>query len=195
MIFPVGSASSSTSSTESAASEKLWNRRSAARARALMAIALTGFYRQSPGGYEPGWAPRCSLDLPPVIDRDAAWLARAAGGRVVARATGGSGPRKAVVDSRQVGAGDLFVGLPGSQADGGRFAGAALESGAWGVLVAEEHAQGLSGGAVIAAADPLSALQGVARAWRRELGARVVGVTGSTGKTSTKDILAALLGQ
>jgi len=130
-----------------------------------------------------------------VIDRDAAWLARAAGGRVVARATGGSGPRKAVVDSRQLGAGDLFVGLPGSQADGGRFAAAALEAGAWGVLVAEEHAQGLSGGAVIAAADPLSALQGLARAWRRELGARVVGITGSTGKTSTKDILAALLGQ
>ena len=45
----------------------------------------------------------------------------------------------------------------------------------------------------IVARDPLRALQLIARGWRRELGARVAGVTGSTGKTSTKDILAALL--
>ena len=44
-----------------------------------------------------------------------------------------------------------------------------------------------------AAADPLAALQALARAWRRELGARVVGVTGSVGKTSVKDIARALL--
>jgi UDP-N-acetylmuramoyl-tripeptide--D-alanyl-D-alanine ligase len=133
--------------------------------------------------------------LPPVIDRDAAWLAGAAGGRVVLHENGGSGPERAVVDSREIQAGDLFVGLPGTQADGGRFAAAALDAGAWGVLVDEQYAEGLSGGTVIAAADPLAALQELARAWRRELGAKVAGVTGSTGKTSTKDILAALLSQ
>ncbi len=55
--------------------------------------------------------------------------------------------------------------------------------------------QGLSpqSGAVIAADDPLAALGALARAWRRELGAKVVGITGSTGKTSTKDLLAAML--
>jgi UDP-N-acetylmuramoyl-tripeptide--D-alanyl-D-alanine ligase len=46
---------------------------------------------------------------------------------------------------------------------------------------------------VLAADDPLAALQRLATAWRRALGARVVGITGSTGKTSTKDLLAAML--
>jgi UDP-N-acetylmuramoyl-tripeptide--D-alanyl-D-alanine ligase len=46
---------------------------------------------------------------------------------------------------------------------------------------------------VLAARDPLEALQTLARRWRRELGSHAIGVTGSTGKTSTKDILAALL--
>jgi UDP-N-acetylmuramoyl-tripeptide--D-alanyl-D-alanine ligase len=50
-----------------------------------------------------------------------------------------------------------------------------------------------TGPAVIAAADPLAALQSLAREWRRALACPVIGVTGSTGKTSTKDILAALL--
>ena len=55
---------------------------------------------------------------------------------------------------------------------------------------------GSQAGVVLAHADPLAGLQALARAWRRELGvcgAKVVGITGSTGKTSTKDILAALL--
>jgi UDP-N-acetylmuramoyl-tripeptide--D-alanyl-D-alanine ligase len=131
-----------------------------------------------------------------MIDRDAAWVASAAGGELraaVAATATGAGPRRAVVDSRQVGPGDLFVGLPGDHADGGQFAELALNAGAWGAIVAPEHAEGLGGGAVIAAQDPLRALQSLAREWRRELGAGVIGVTGSTGKTSTKDILATML--
>ena len=50
-------------------------------------------------------------------------------------------------------------------------------------------------GAVLVAADPLRALQDLATAWRRELGAQVIGITGSTGKTSTKDLTAAMVDQ
>jgi UDP-N-acetylmuramoyl-tripeptide--D-alanyl-D-alanine ligase len=100
-----------------------------------------------------------------------------------------------VIDSRQAGSGALFVGLRGSRRDGGEFAAQALRRGAWGVLVAADHAAAdLPGeGAVLAAADPLLALARLAAAWRLELGARVIGVTGSAGKTSTKDLLHALL--
>ena len=122
---------------------------------------------------------------------DAERLAGAAGARVVAGAA--AGPSRAVIDSRSVEPGDLFVGLPGSQVDGGRFAAGALEAGAWGVLVAPSWADGLAGGAVLAAEDPLIALQALARSWRRELGSAVIAVTGSVGKTSTKDLIAAVL--
>jgi UDP-N-acetylmuramoyl-tripeptide--D-alanyl-D-alanine ligase len=100
-----------------------------------------------------------------------------------------------VIDSRQVREGDLFIGLRGEHDDGGRFAAEALRTGAWGVVVTPEWAGELAGqpGWVLTAQDPLAALQSLARVWRDELGARVVGITGSTGKTSAKDVCAALL--
>ena len=125
-------------------------------------------------------------------------VAQAAGGRLVAPAPRPGGPARAVIDSRAVGTGDLFVGLPGEHVDGGRFAPQALAGGAWGVLVAPEHAEAAQcamPGALIAVDDPLLALQRLATAWRRALGCQVVGITGSVGKTSTKDILAAMLAQ
>jgi UDP-N-acetylmuramoyl-tripeptide--D-alanyl-D-alanine ligase len=124
--------------------------------------------------------------------------ARTVGGR---RDPAASGPDTVTIDSRLAGPGVLFVGLPGQNVDGGAFAGQALQDGAWGVLTTPPHAETLAhapgDGVVLAADDPLKALQGLATAWRRELGAggaRVIGVTGSTGKTSTKDLLLALLG-
>jgi UDP-N-acetylmuramoyl-tripeptide--D-alanyl-D-alanine ligase len=101
-----------------------------------------------------------------------------------------------VIDSREAGPGLLFVGLRGERADGGRFAPQALAAGAWGVLTGPEHAEAARcavPGALLAADDPLKAMQRLATAWRRALDARVIGVTGSTGKTSTKDLLLTLL--
>jgi UDP-N-acetylmuramoyl-tripeptide--D-alanyl-D-alanine ligase len=126
-----------------------------------------------------------------VISWDAARVASAAGAELVVDAPGG--PVRAVVDTRAIAPGDLFAGLRGERVDGGAFAAAALDAGAWGVLVAREHAAGLGGGAVLAADDPLAALQRLATAWRRELDAAVIGVTGSVGKTSTKQLIAALV--
>jgi UDP-N-acetylmuramoyl-tripeptide--D-alanyl-D-alanine ligase len=137
---------------------------------------------------------------------DAQRLAAAAGAQLASPPRGetrpGGGPSGASVDTRTLAPGELFVALPGEHVDGGRFAAQAFEAGAWGVLVAPEApvavaaAATQAGGAVLVAADPLRSLHALALAWRRELrarGAKLVAITGSTGKTSTKDILAALL--
>jgi UDP-N-acetylmuramoyl-tripeptide--D-alanyl-D-alanine ligase len=128
-------------------------------------------------------------------------IAAALGAEVVAEGEPGS-PRRAIIDSSEAGPGDLFFGLQGARRDGGEFAPAALEAGTWGAVVSpewrssfvaqrdtkdERHAW------VFVVKDPLAALQSLARVWRRALGARVVGVTGSVGKTSVKDISRALL--
>ncbi len=133
-------------------------------------------------------------------------IARAAGAELLAEPSGAAaanGPAGASVDSRRIAGGELFAGLRGERLDGGSHGAGALRAGAWGVLLEPEHARaalenrGEAEGAILAHPDPLAGLQALARAWRIELGtrgARVVAVTGSTGKTSTKDILTALLG-
>ncbi len=132
-----------------------------------------------------------------MIDLPAEWVAGATGGELRAGDPAAPGPERAVVDSRELQPGDLFVGLGGERVDGGEFAVPALDAGAWGVLVAPPHAERVArerpGAVAIAVESPLAALQRLARAWRRELGCPAVGITGSTGKTSTKDILIALL--
>jgi UDP-N-acetylmuramoyl-tripeptide--D-alanyl-D-alanine ligase len=110
-------------------------------------------------------------------------------------------PKRATIASDDTGSGDLFFGLKGANRDGGEFAPAAIEAGAWGVVVSPGYRTHLSPHTgdkcvrswVFAVDDPLSAMQALARTWRRALGARVLGVTGSVGKTSVKDIARALL--
>jgi len=130
-------------------------------------------------------------------------IAAVCGAEIVVRGEPSS-PLRATIGSGESGPGDLFFGLRGERVNGGEFAAAAIGAGAWGVVVDPEMARlpALSGGEsdrdensawVFAVADPLVALQSLAHAWRRELGARVVGVTGSVGKTSVKDSARALL--
>jgi UDP-N-acetylmuramoyl-tripeptide--D-alanyl-D-alanine ligase len=132
-----------------------------------------------------------------VIELDGDRIASATGAEVAHRG-GAQMPDRAVVDSRQVQRGDLFVGLRGERTEGGRFAAQALTAGAWGAIVEPADAAALAvdqqGNAwVLAANDPLDALHRLANAWRRELAATVIGITGSVGKTSVKDICKAIL--
>ena len=124
-------------------------------------------------------------------------VAEAAGAALAGGASPDTGPERVTIDSREAGPGALFVGLPGANVDGGRFAGSAVNAGAWGVVTTPEHAEAVAAehrdAVLLITPTPLEALQRLAAAWRRELGARVIGVTGSTGKTSTKDLLLALL--
>src|SRR5262249_13003708 len=92
-------------------------------------------------------------------------------------------------DSRAVSAGDLFGALPGRRRARTVFVDAALTAGAAAALVPRGH----EGSGRIAVDDPLLALGAVATEVRGRSQTRVVGITGSTGKTSTKDILAALV--
>jgi UDP-N-acetylmuramoyl-tripeptide--D-alanyl-D-alanine ligase len=124
-------------------------------------------------------------------------VASASGAEVHRGSATVGGPELVTIDSRGAGPGALFIGLPGANVDGGTFAAEAVEAGAWGVLTTPEHAEPLANArtetVILATDDPLKSLQSLATAWRRELRAQVIGVTGSTGKTSTKDLLLAVL--
>ena len=94
------------------------------------------------------------------------------------------------VDSRKVAGGELFVALPGSRTDGSLFAAAAAQAGAAATLAQEGT---VFAGPRVEVPDPLAALAALGTAVRDRSAAAVVAVTGSNGKTTTKDLLAAVL--
>lgn len=117
-------------------------------------------------------------------------VAGAVGGRPIAGETRVTGVS---IDSRTLRPGDLFVAIRGARFDGHRFAADARERGAAGGLVSDAAALGTPPAPGVVVDDPLRALQALARHVRRASGARVVAVTGSVGKTTTKELAAALL--
>src|SRR4051812_50053480 len=115
------------------------------------------------------------------------------------------------IDTRTLKAGDLYVGIRGERFDGAEFAGAALDCGAAGVVVPRGGFAGLKHRATTAAELPQTAgaqraavvievddttvaLQALAHAIRMESGTKVVAITGSAGKTTTKEVTSDFLG-
>jgi len=102
--------------------------------------------------------------------------------------------RRLWTDSRTVRRGDLFVALTGERFEGHRFVAEALRNGAVGALV--QHGFKLPGTALLIEVDePLRAFQNLALAHRRRFDIPVVAVSGSNGKTTTKDMIAAILSE
>jgi UDP-N-acetylmuramoyl-tripeptide--D-alanyl-D-alanine ligase len=101
---------------------------------------------------------------------------------------------KVVTDSRLIRAGDFFVALHGEQFDGHAFLPAVKEASAGGALVSEVNLQ-LNGFTQIEVPETHSALQRLARAYRNQLRLEAIAVTGSSGKTSTKEMIASVLGE
>ena len=100
----------------------------------------------------------------------------------------------ASVDSRTILPGSVFVALRGERADGHRYLDEALEGGAVAAFVDRPVAAPPGGEmALIQVGDPLTALQELAAWWRARFSVRVVGVTGSTGKTLAKEVVADVL--
>jgi MurE/MurF fusion protein len=125
-------------------------------------------------------------------------LVRETGGRLVQ--AGGAGAFSRVhFDGRLAAPGDLYAAIRGEVHDGHDFCAQAVAAGATGLLVEEAQAERVreavgDGPAILAAADTRVALGAVARFHRRRWGGKLVGVTGSAGKTTTKELAAAALG-
>ena len=128
-----------------------------------------------------------------MMTDDAQWTPLALVAPLGARVSG-SLPARGVtgisIDTRTLAEGDLFVALKGDNSDGHDYVRKAFEAGAAAAVIDEAHAQALTGaGPLYVAKDTLAALEGLGRAARARSKARIVAVTGSVGKTTTKELL------
>ena len=126
-----------------------------------------------------------------VVALTAGFVAEVTGGRLTGPAeTSFAGVS---IDSRTTAPGMLFVAIRGEKLDGHAFVDQAIQRGAAGVLASTPVT--LNGGApVVQVEDTVAALQALGRAVRRQSEAKVVAITGSAGKTSTKELIADVLG-
>lgn len=123
------------------------------------------------------------------------WMAAELAALPGARLVGAVGDVSGVsIDTRTLTPGDLFVAIVGDARDGHDFVPAALAAGAAAAIVAESRAAEFAHiGPLVAVPDPLDYLRGMARAARARTDARIVAVTGSVGKTGTKEALRLVL--
>ena len=129
-----------------------------------------------------------------MIPIDASTLARHAGGELVA-GRGNVLATAVSTDTRTIPAGSAFFALRGERFDANDFSRKAIDAGASVVVVERWEGDAPEDAAVVLVADSLTALQRVAAWYRRQLEIPVIGITGSNGKTSTKDFTAAVLGR
>jgi UDP-N-acetylmuramoyl-tripeptide--D-alanyl-D-alanine ligase len=121
------------------------------------------------------------------MSRTLEFLVRACDGRLVGEDRGFA---TVSIDSRTLEPGDLFVAIKGERFDGHDFAAAAVERGACGLIVSRQLPVSVP---QVVVADTLEALARGAQAWRQQFTLPLVGVGGSNGKTTTKEMLAAIL--
>jgi len=129
------------------------------------------------------------------IQLTAEWVAAAMEGSIVA-AGGGATFSGVSIDTRTLRPGELYIGIRGEKFDGADFAAEAVKAGAAGVVVPRGRGRtaGVEGAVVIEVADTTEALQALAHATRKASGTKVVAITGSAGKTTTKEVTAEFLG-
>src|ERR1043166_486843 len=129
------------------------------------------------------------------IQLTAEWVAAAMEGSIVA-AAGGATFSGVSIDTRTLRPGELYIGIRGEKFDGADFAAEAVKAGAAGVVVPRGRGRtaGVEGAVVIEIADTTEALQALAHATRKASGTKVVAITGSAGKTTTKEVTAEFLG-
>ena len=99
----------------------------------------------------------------------------------------------ASIDSRTVGKGDLFIPFRGEQVNGHMYVESAIEKGAAASLWLKDEPNPPKGAPLIFVDDAERALQEIARVYRKQLDCKIIGITGSNGKTSTKDLVASVL--
>ncbi|MBR6624673.1 MAG: UDP-N-acetylmuramoylalanyl-D-glutamyl-2, 6-diaminopimelate--D-alanyl-D-alanine ligase, partial [Mailhella sp.] len=101
----------------------------------------------------------------------------------------------AASDNRKVLPGQLFAAIPGEKVDGHDFAASAVQAGAAAVLAQRDPFNGQPLAPVLLVDDSVKALGRIGNAWRNAFAGRVAGITGTAGKTTTKELLAHILSQ
>ena len=130
-----------------------------------------------------------------ILDLNIQEVIEAVKGEVIVKNNEGNF-NKISTDTRKIEKDNLFIALKGANFNGNNYAVPAIEKGASVVIVDEiafKEDELNNKGTVIKVKDTKTALADLARYYRKKLGIKVVGITGSTGKTSTKDLIAAFL--
>ena len=128
-----------------------------------------------------------------MIQSNVIWTAKEAVAATQGEGKGSWSATGISIDTRTLQEGDLFVALKGENGDGHAFVKSAIEKGAVAAVVSKEI-EGISQDKLLIVADTLKAMEALGKASRERSGAKVIGITGSVGKTGTKEMLATAFG-